>query len=400
MKSAADVRSEAQRACERNLHRWVVSAVRGNADAGWPRSLSLGQPSEVEAEDGWQRVVDWAREWQSHSGPGLVEFTTRRWRSHGHQSLPKRLTFASANELADFAAELHPVRLSSGVERLGELAATWPSLLALSPRHLSLMIDLTDTDFDSLRAVLHWLDANRARDIFPRAMSIPGVDTKWYERNRSVCDGLWSCRVDAGDAAPVELRQSPDNVQGKVLDPQLRVIVGGMGEFAASIETWAAVPWHPQVVVVCENKQTGLSFDDMPGTVVLLGRGYAIERFDELGWLRSARVLYWGDIDTHGFAILSRLRSHVSHVESVLMDQPTLLAHASQWVQESTPTTAPLEHLTATEFATYRGLVDGAWGERVRLEQERVLWSYAMDRFDEIQSVMAGWPRSTIELEG
>ena len=29
------------------------------------------------------------------------------------------------------------------------------------------------------------------------------------------------------------------------------------------------------------------------------------------------------------------------------MDQPTLLAHASQWVQESTPTTVPLAHLTA-----------------------------------------------------
>ena len=216
MKSAADVRSEAQRSCEPNLHRWVVSAVRGNADAGWPRSLSLGQPSEVEAEDGWQRVIDWAREWQSHSGPGLVEFTTRRWRSHGHRE-PSQATHLRQRERFGRLrrSSLHPVRLSSGVDRLGQLAATWPSLLALSPRHLSQIIDLTDNDFASLRAVLHWLDANPARDIFPRAMSIRGVDTKWYERNRSVCDGLWSCRVDAGEAVPVELANHPTTFRAR-----------------------------------------------------------------------------------------------------------------------------------------------------------------------------------------
>jgi hypothetical protein len=36
-------------------------------------------------------------------------------------------------------------------------------------------------------------------------------------------------------------------------------------------------------------------------------------------------VLYWGDLDTHGFAILDELRAHCPHAESLLMNRATFL---------------------------------------------------------------------------
>ena len=40
-------------------------------------------------------------------------------------------------------------------------------------------------------------------------------------------------------------------------------------------------------------------------------------------WLNHLNVLYWGDIDVHGFEMLSRIRKHFNHTQSVLMDKST-----------------------------------------------------------------------------
>jgi hypothetical protein len=76
------------------------------------------------------------------------------------------------------------------------------------------------------------------------------------------------------------------------------------------------------------------------------------------------------DIDTHGLAILSRLRRRFPHARSILMDEATLLAHRSQWGTEPDPTSAALTRLTAAGQSLYQSLLNGKFGERLRLEQE------------------------------
>ena len=83
-------------------------------------------------------------------------------------------------------------------------------------------------------------------------------------------------------------------------------------------------------------------------------------------------MAYWGDIDTHGFAILNRLRHHLPHARSMLMDRATLLDHRDHWTTESSPTAATLDRLDQAESALYADLVSDAYGRSVRLEQERI----------------------------
>lgn len=54
-------------------------------------------------------------------------------------------------------------------------------------------------------------------------------------------------------------------------------------------------------------------------------------------WLSGAEIVYWGDIDTHGFAILDRLRAWLPATRSVLMDRDTLLTHRERWGTEDRP---------------------------------------------------------------
>jgi hypothetical protein len=91
-------------------------------------------------------------------------------------------------------------------------------------------------------------------------------------------------------------------------------------------------------------------------------------------------VSYWRDIDTHGFAILDRLRAWLPQARSVLMDCETLMAHRDRWVPEDRPASSVLTRLTADEEDLYGDLVSDRLGVRVRLEQERIDWAWATER--------------------
>ena len=117
---------------------------------------------------------------------------------------------------------------------------------------------------------------------------------------------------------------------------------------------------------------TYLAFPLAGDAIAVFGDGYAVNVLARLGWLAALDLTYWGDLDTHGFAILNRLRHRFPHARSILMDRDTLLAHQSQWVTEKTPTKAALDLLTPAEQDLYQDLVDGTFGPAVRLEQERV----------------------------
>ena len=103
--------------------------------------------------------------------------------------------------------------------------------------------------------------------------------------------------------------------------------------------------------------------------------------------LTDAEVIYWGDIDTHGFAILDRLRAWLPQARSVLMDRQTLLAHRDRWGTEDRPACSALTRLTAEEQDLYADLVADAMGERVRLEQERIDWAWVEERLRSVRSV-------------
>lgn len=89
-------------------------------------------------------------------------------------------------------------------------------------------------------------------------------------------------------------------------------------------------------------------------------------------WLAGAEVIYWGDIDTHGFDILNRLRARVPGVRAMLMDHGTLLARRDHWATEPAPARRPLAHLTESEQSLYQDLIDDVYGIGARLEQERL----------------------------
>ena len=126
-------------------------------------------------------------------------------------------------------------------------------------------------------------------------------------------------------------------------------------------------------VFITENEFNFLAFPPAAGSLVVLGAGYGFDALAQAAWLQRCDLRYWGDIDTHGFAILDQLRAHFPQAPSLLMDHDTLLAHRSQWTVEPQPTQRDLLRLNEAEHRLFDDL---RWrrlqDEPLRLEQERV----------------------------
>ena len=150
-----------------------------------------------------------------------------------------------------------------------------------------------------------------------------------------------------------------------------------VSELALRAGELARLPVRPRIAVVVENEVTYLSVDVPDDGIVIWGKGFEVDRVGRLPWLAGIPVIYWGDIDTHGFAILDRLRAWLPAARSILMDRETLLAHRERWVSEDRPATSSLTRLTTAELDLYTDLVTDRLGRRVRLEQERVDWAAA-----------------------
>lgn len=77
-----------------------------------------------------------------------------------------------------------------------------------------------------------------------------------------------------------------------------------------------------------------------------VSKGFEVDRIGRLRWLVDVEITYWGDVDTHGFAILDRLRAWLPQTRSALMDRENLLAHRDRWGREKSPSRALLTRLT------------------------------------------------------
>ena len=290
---------------------------------------------------------------------GVNEIPSAAWLDSYGQAWELLGARAQARSLADLAERTR---------------ASFPSLLPWLARRPLKALDL-GAEWDQLLAIVGWIGSRDTSGLYLRQVDVPGVDTKFIGQHRGVLTEL------------LDLQLPPErvNAAGEGFEDRYGFLrkpgyvrfrcgsrLAGFSEMAVRADELTAPPPGTSRAFIVENEITYLAFPLPADAVVILGGGYAVGLLEPLAWLADPDIVYWGDIDTHGFAILDRLRRRFPHVKSMLMDRITLLAHRSQWVTETVPTSIALEHLTPPELSLYRSLADGEFGAAVRLEQERV----------------------------
>ena len=373
MKLPADVRQLLLRQFDRRQQEWLIGA------GEWPLEVTLGIPSEQFALGQLAATRAWVAEWQAWQGSGTLHWTERRWRTLGTQRLPELLRFDKPDQVASLLGmgELW----ERAAVRCAQLTARWPQLAARLGKLFNVLASYSDADFDRLIAVSGWLAGHPDCGLYLRQLPVPGVDTKWIEARQPVLSELVACisgRAESDLFVLCGLRRPPALLRLRILDPALRARLGGLSDLTSPVDDLVQLALDPTHVLIVENVQTGLALGDMLDTVAFLGLGYGVDLLGALPWVTAANCTYWGDIDTHGYAILNRARSHLPNLRSVLMDEQTLLAYRPLWTTEPSQHSAQeLPNLHPAEQSVYRGLKKHAWAQSLRLEQERVFWPHA-----------------------
>jgi hypothetical protein len=245
--------------------------------------------------------------------------------------------------------------------------------------------------WEQLLTTVRWIADHDLSELDLRHLDAPGIDTKFVERHRKILRQLLDQVLPEDLIDPTSqtfagrygFRARPTYVRFRLLAP-VPQLPDVLTELELRVDELARLELPLSTVFIVENQATYLAFPEVPEAIVVFGGGYGVTVLEGVPWMAQRDVVYWGDLDTHGFAIVSRLRERVPAVRSLLMDRATLSAHRDQLVVEPTPTEADLGSLTADEEELYRDLIEDRYGPSVRLEQERI-------RFSTVRRALEPW---------
>jgi hypothetical protein len=350
-----------------------------NGDPFQPIEAPLRGPKPSQVGDD----VAAAREWVAALDAGRRDDSryTLQWQSIGGRQIGRNLlpVRAVVSSIEQVWALLGVTTMARRFDDLLALADQHPRVREWIVGHPHHALELAP-EMPQLIAAYVWLDSHRQSQRYLREISAPGVDTKFAERHRTVLAAMLRVSsMASGFLADLGLRCKPGLVRLRP-SPSLGFPGPTLTELAVRSEELAQLTVEPRVAVIVENEISYLSVDVPEDGIVFWGKGFEVDSIGRLRWLAEADVLYWGDIDTHGFAILDRLRARLPRARSVLMDRDTLLAHRDRWVTEDHPAKSVLTRLTPDEYDLYVELVGDGLGERVRLEQERIDWLWVEQR--------------------
>ena len=356
-----------------------------NGDPFDPIDVPLRGPKPSEVGDDIAVARDWVAaldDGRRDDGRYSLQWQSIGGRQIGRNRLPVRAVVSSIEQ-------------AWALMGVGSLVRRFDELLALADQHPRVREWVVDhphralslaPEMSQLIAAYVWLDSHRQSNRYLREISAPGVDTKFAERHRSVLAAMLGVSSTAsGFLAGLGLRSKPGLVRLRP-SPSLGFPGPTLTELAVRSDELAQLTVDPRVAVIVENEISYLSIDVPEDGVVIWGKGFEVDSVARLRWLTEADIMYWGDIDTHGFAILDRLRVWLPRARSVLMDRETLLAHRDRWVTEDRPAKSALTRLTPDEQDLYSELVGDGFGERVRLEQERIDWNWVEQRLPAVNS--------------
>ncbi len=365
--------------------------LRAAVDEGaitWPLRLSLKAPGARDLTERFQQVAAWAAD---IARMRAVRVEWREWshRVQGRQRLPVAVWVDSLDDALSIVGRAQEAQCFL---RLWALTAReQPSLLPWLLKRPLGSLALADA-WDRLLAVVGWMRAHPRPRIYLRQVNIADVDTKFVEKHRATLAEWLDCVLPAemidpsatgapGFARRYGFREKPVCIRFRPLDAALLPLPGctGLPDITLDAESFAQIALPAMQVFITENEINFLTFPPLAGTVVIFGKGYGWQALARAKWLHHCTVRYWGDIDTHGFVILDRLRAHFPRVESFLMDRQTLLAHQSHWGEESQAASQDLGRLTPEEALLYDELRFDRIRPALRLEQERVNYGWFIE---------------------
>ena len=373
---ARELRAQLQRCWQRG--ELLAELVSG--ESSFPRRLTLKGPTSVEMAEQFDDVRVWLAEIRALPHY-RVEMRMLRHRVLGLNEVPRTVWVDTLDDALQVLGKRREAeRFAALIERTRERQ---PLLLEWAVRKPLKVLELAEV-WDRLLEVVDWIERHPRPGVYLRQVDIAGVHSKFIEAHRGVLT-QWLERIlpsEAVDSAATGVsgfarrygfRDKPQRIRLRALDTAHALLPGlGNADLTLDADSFARLAPTVSRVFITENEINFLAFPQIPDSLLIFGAGYGFEVLTQAVWLTRCQLFYWGDIDTHGFAILDQLRGCFPQVRSLLMDRATLLAFEAQWGVEDKQTLRDLPRLNAEECELYNELRDNRLSQNLRLEQERI----------------------------
>ncbi len=199
------------------------------------------------------------------------------------------------------------------------------------------------------------------------------IHTKFIEQNQGVLkhllDFLIVESINANESnffKRFNLQIEEPSVKVRFLDKSIS-IHSQLSQISVWLSEFKTLNLACENIIVIENLTTFLAFPSKSQTLALWGGGFAVNLLADIDWLKSKKLYYWGDIDIHGFQILSQFRSHYPKVKSILMDTHTFQKYYDN-AKGGEFKIIELTNLNTNEYEIYETILENNF----RLEQEKI----------------------------
>jgi hypothetical protein len=378
-----DLAAQVRKLWDRGL--LLASLVGG--ESVFPRRLTLKGPDSRELSERFPEVRDWIAKLSAAAGRYRIEWRAINHRVLGSNQLP---TAIWVDTLEDALGLIGKCKAAEQFAVIADLTRKrQPELISFLAKRPLRALELAE-DWPRLLAIVAWMRKHPRPRIYLRQIDLPDIHTKLIEGHRAVLADLLDIVLPenaiekaytgiGGFCRRYGFLEKPSLVRFRILDAKVRLLpMESDQDITLTSASFSSLDLPVSKVFITENEINFLAFPCIPGSMVIFGAGYGFDNLATAAWLNRKSIFYWGDIDTHGFAILNQLRGLLPHVRSFLMERRTLLAHRRFWGVEAQPETRNLARLSADENTLYDLLRRNHWGDRVRLEQERIGFDYLL----------------------
>lgn len=375
--------------------RWYRDVLAASA-AGkpfFPKDIRFGKVRPSETLSGYSRIREGISELINGSRERLgygysLEFVIRKDRKTGEQRFPERIWFANEDDYLRFIGkEREYQEFKSDAARI---VGAIPSLRGWVIANPLAVVEHSGA-WNGLLAVCSFFLANPRPNLYVRELPLE-LPTKFVEEHKSVLRQLLDQLIPEhinSEASDFEkrfnLKYDEPLIRLRILDREVAARqFSGLRDLSIPQSEFDSLNPECKTVLILENKtnfSNTCNFLALPGlekTVAVFGKGFQLTLLKDAVWLRDRQIIYWGDIDLHGFQILSQLRSYFPQTRSLMMDRETFEHFQNYCVTGPGSLVAKLPNLTHEENELFNHLL--TLPQRNRLEQEKISHQYAVNK--------------------
>lgn len=298
------------------------------------------------------------------------------FRRTGSHSLPQYISFETADDYIGFIGKKKEWDAFLNNSRF--ILQEMPQLNEWLYNNPVTIIE-NDKKWENILKVCNYFIKNPEPQLYLRQLPVD-LHTKFIEENETVIKSLLDFLIpghikDASEKSiskRFHLKYDEPTVRIRILDDQLRI--NNLSDIRVPVGDFNILTLACTNILLTENKMNFLALPKLSSTIAIWsGGGFMISHLKNAEWLNTKNILYWGDLDAHGFLILHQMRSYFPHTKSVMMDRATFdLFKKEGIVSGKEMKTEKLNTLTESELAMFRYLKENNY----RLEQEKIRQEY------------------------